>query len=155
MYQLTENPNLLFNAQTGEMIPKGHRLWPAEWLKTNTPAPIPPPYQPNTPEHYRAIRDAAWAWMASVVQVRRYDTIESCCSYANSNVPRYKAEALAMIAWRDAVNQKLEQMVVAPPAGLITWEQVRVLLPQPEAFNWPVLAALPLNETPPIKVGIP
>lgn len=154
MYQLTENPNHLFNTQTGEMIPKGHRLWPTEWLKTNSPAPIPPPYQPNTPEHYRAIRDAAWAWMTSVVQARRYDTIESCCSYANSTVPRYKAEALAMVSWRDAVNQKLEQMVAAPPAGLITWDQVRALLPQPETFNWPAAVALPLNEIPPIKAGV-
>lgn len=107
----------------------------------------PPPALPNTPGHYRAIRDAAWAWMTSVVQERRYDTIESCCSYANSTVPRYKAEALAMIAWRDAVNQRLEQLVASPPAGLETWEQVRALLPQPESFAWPAAVELPLDHS--------
>lgn len=114
----------------------------ASWSAT------PPPALPNTPGHYRAIRDAAWAWMTSVVQARRYDSIESCCSYANSTVPRYKAEALAMIAWRDAVNQKLEQLVAAPPAGIDTWDEVRELLPQPESFAWPATVELPLEGSP-------
>lgn len=106
---------------------------------------LPRPITPNTPAHYRAIRDAAWQWMAAEVQGRRYDTVESCCSYANSTVPRYKAEALAMIAWRDAVNMALEALVAHPPAGLETWEQVRALLPQPEQFAWPAEVDIPLG----------
>lgn len=106
---------------------------------------VPKPYLPNTPEHYRAIREAAWNWMTGYVKLRRYDSIESCCSYANSTVPRYKAEALAMIRWRDAVNVRLEGLVVNPPAGLETWEQVKALLPQPEEFQWPVEIDLPLG----------
>ncbi len=59
-----------------------------------------------------------------------------------------------MIAWRDAVNQRLEALALSPPVGVTTWDQVRPLLPQPEAFNWPAAVTLPLNEIPPIKVGV-
>ena len=76
---------------------------------------------------------------------RGYDGIESCASYYNSGVARYRAEARAMVAWRDAVNQALEQLVLAPPDGIETWEQVRALLPQPETFAWPEKAELPLD----------
>ncbi|WP_277778898.1 hypothetical protein [Stenotrophomonas maltophilia] len=79
------------------------------------------------------------------MQARNYDTVESCCSYFNSGVPRFRDEARAMVAWRDAVNLALEQLVLAPPAGIETWDQVRALLPQPEAFNWPGEVSLPLG----------
>ncbi|WDI91911.1 hypothetical protein [Xanthomonas campestris] len=108
---------------------------------------------PTVSERNNAIRDAAWQWMSSVPKARGYDSIESCCSYAQSSVVRYKAEALAMIAWRDAVNQRLEQLALSPPVGVSTWEQVRPLLPQPEAFAWPAAVSLPLDQIPPIKLG--
>lgn len=144
-YQLTHDPDVLVSLDSGACIPRGSDQWPRDWLKNNTPDPIPPPYLPGTPAHHRAIRDAAWAWMAAVVHERGYDSIESCCSYVTSAVARYKAEALAMVAWRDAVNQKLEQLVLNPPAGVDTWEEVRALLPQPEAFSWPPKVDLPLD----------
>lgn len=154
-YQLTEDPNVLRRTDTGSTIPRSHYLWPAEWLKTNTPDPIPPPYEPNTPAHHRAIRDAAWAWMASVVKDRGYDSIESCTTYYNSSVARYKAEARAMVAWRDAVNQALEALVMNPPAGVDTWEEVQALLPQPDTFSWPPKVELPLEGAePPIQIGV-
>lgn len=147
-YRKTEDPNILQCEDTGTWIPRGHRDWPTEWLLTNEPLPIRPLYELGTPAHYQAIRAAAWDWMSSVVKARRYDSIESCCSYANSTVPRYKAEALAMISWRDAINTTLEQLVMNPPPGLETWEQVKALLPQPEAFNWPAEVDIPMdNET--------
>lgn len=153
MYRLTENPDILINTETGANIPRGHWMWPTEWLAAgNTPLPIPPPYELYSKEHFQAIRTAAWDWMKAVVVDRRYDSIESCCSYYNSAVPRYAAEAKAMVAWRDAVNQKLEQLVAAPPAGIETWEQVKALLPQPEAFNWPSEVDLPLDGVPPIHL---
>lgn len=151
MYQLTENPDLIFCVGTGAYIPRGHYLWPAEWLLENEPLPIPPPYELNTPAHHRAIRDAAWAWMTSVVQARDYDTIESCASYYNSSVERYRLEARAMVAWRDAVNEALIALVTNPPQGVETWDQVRPLLPQPEAFAWPALLELPLDAVPPVN----
>lgn len=144
-YQLTHDPDVLFSLDSGACIPRGNDLWPSEWLLTNTPEPMPPPFEPNTPAHYRAIRDRVWEWMLEYVQDRRYDSIETCCSYYNSGVARYRAEARAMVAWRDAVNTALEVLVANPPPGLATWEQVRVLLPQPEAFDWPAEVELPLD----------
>lgn len=152
MYQKIEGAQSVRRIDDGATIPPGHWMWEEyqAWLADgNTPSDPPPPYLPNTPEHYRAIREAAWAWMTSVVQARRYDSIETCCSYANSGVPRYRAEALAMIAWRDAINQRLEQLVMAPPKGLTTWEQVRELLPHPETFAWPEDVDIPLSVAPP------
>lgn len=152
MYRLTDNPDILFCLETGAFIPRGHWMWPTKWLESNTPLPVQPPYELHSPEHYRAIRAAAWDWMTEFVQERRYDTIESCCSYYDSTVTRYRLEARAMVAWRDAVNQALEALVKAPPAGIETWEQVRPLLPQPEAFAWPTTAELPLDAVPPVKL---
>ncbi len=145
MYQLTNDPDILLCLDTGAWIPREHRDWPAEWLLTNEPAPTPPPYELHSPQHYAAIRQAAWKWMTACVQARRYDTVESCCSYANSTVARYRAEAMAMIQWRDDVNQALEALVVAPPNGIETWEQVRLMLPQPEDYEWPAEVQLPMR----------
>lgn len=152
-YQLTHDPDVLVSLDSGACIPRGNDLWPGEWLLTNTPEPVPPPYLPGTPAHHRAIRDAAWEWMASVVTERGYDSIETCVGYYNSTVTRYKAEARAMVAWRDAVNQALEALVLNPPAGVDTWEEVCALLPQPQAFDWPVKVDLPLDGLePPIQL---
>lgn len=155
-YKLTSNPDRVVCVDTGESIPVGHRLWEGykAWLdEGNIPLPVPPPYEPYTPEHFKAIRGHAWEWMKQEVTARRYDSIESCCSYANSGVARYKAEALAMIAWRDDVNQMLEMLVVTRPPGLETWEQVQPLLPQPEAYAWPDVVELPLDELPPVTMS--
>ncbi|MBN5141590.1 hypothetical protein JY471_03495 [Stenotrophomonas maltophilia] len=145
MYQLTNSPDVLFNVETNTFIHRESASWPTEWLESNSPLPIPPPYELHSPEHYRAIRTAAWKWMTEFVQERRYDTIESCCSYYDSTVTRYRLEARAMVAWRDAVNQRLEELVLAPPAGIATWEQVKPLLPQPTGFPWPSETELPLG----------
>ncbi|HDS1096453.1 TPA: hypothetical protein ACKP89_000539 [Stenotrophomonas maltophilia] len=145
MYRLTENPDVLFCIETGAFIPRGHWMWPSKWLDSHAPLPIPAAYTLHSPEHYRAIRAAAWAWMNAEVNARQYDSIETCVGYFNSGVERYRLEARAMVAWRDAVNQRLEELVLAPPAGIATWEQVRPLLPQPEAFLWPASVELPLE----------
>ncbi|MCU1193556.1 hypothetical protein JAK62_19715 [Stenotrophomonas maltophilia] len=145
MYRLTKNPDEIYNTVTCQTIPRGHRDWPEEWLMNHVPEPAPPPYLLYSPEHFRAIRDQAFAWMRGEAVARGYDGIESCASYYNSSVSRYRLEARAMVAWRDAVNQQLEQLVLAPPAGIETWDQVRALLPQPDAFDWPERAELPLD----------
>lgn len=155
MYQLTEDPDVIRCVETGTFIPRGHYLWPTEWLESNTPLPVPSPGAGmglHTPQHYRYIRDEAFAWMRSEVVERGYDSIESCASYYNSGVARYRAEARAMVAWRDAVNQALEQLVLAPPEGIDTWDEVRALLPQPETFAWPDKAELPLETGSPTVV---
>ena len=152
MYRLTQDPDILQCLETSAFIPRGHYLWPTKWLESNTPLPVPPPYELHSPEHCRAIRAAAWDWMASEVQERGYDSIETCVGYYNSGVDRYRLEARAMVAWRDAGNQALEALVKAPPAGVETWEQVRALLPQPGAYSWPSEVDLPLDGVPPIHL---
>jgi hypothetical protein len=144
-YRLLENGNAL-RLSDGLIIPPGHRFWDEidAYMKAGGKWEDAPP--PTIEQRNNKIRDAAWAWMASVPKSRGYDSIESCCSYAQSGVPRYKAEALAMIAWRDAVNQALEALALAPPPGVETWEQVLPLLPQPGAFSWPAAVELPLGE---------
>jgi len=149
MYQLTENPDIIVCVETGASIPRGHAWWGAyeTWLaEGNEPVqvqlvgPVP-----HSPEHYRAIRDAAFAWMRGVAAARGYDSIESCVSYFNSSVEQYRQEAQAMSAWRDDVNLALVLLVQNPPEGIETWDQVRPLLPQPEAYPWPVTLELPLG----------
>lgn len=151
MYQLTNDPDIIKDLEAGTYIPRGHRLWDEyeQWIDAgNTAAPVPLPYELYTPAHFKAIRDAAWAWMTAEVQERRYDSVESCCSYYNSNVPRYRDEARAMVAWRDDVNLALEQLVSTLPAGIETWEQVRSLLPQPDQYPWPAEVELPMAVEP-------
>ena len=148
MYQLTDDPGAVIRLADGARIPRGHRWWEdyAAWLAAgNVALPLPPPYVLHSPQHYQAIRNAAWAWMTAFVQGRRYDSVESCCSYANSTVPRYRQEAMAMIQWRDAVNQALEALVVAPPDGIETWTQVQAMMPQPDQFAWPEALELPMD----------
>ncbi|WP_223485359.1 hypothetical protein [Stenotrophomonas indicatrix] len=148
MYRFTKSPEEILLIATGEVIPKGHRLWALYegWLaEGNTPAPAALPYELHSPQHYQAIRSAAWGWMTAYVVDRRYDSVETCVGYYNSSVERYRLEARAMVAWRDAVNLALEQLVTNPPAGIETWEQVQELLPQPEIFHWPSEVSLPLG----------
>ena len=159
MYRLLSFPGYVEEISTGTVVQVDSQNWQAEayreWLAAgNIPEPCPPPYELHSPEHYRAIRAAAWAWMTEFVQERRYDTIESCCSYYDSTVTRYRLEARAMVAWRDAVNQALEALVKAPSAGVETWEQVRALLPQPGAYSWPTKEELPLDGVPPVTLPV-
>ena len=50
------------------------------------------------------------------------------------------------------VNQALETLVLAPPAGIETWEQVKPLLPQPEAYDWPAPVERQLDGVPPVQL---
>lgn len=148
MYQLTKNPDIIRRVDTGTDIPRGHWMWDQyqKWLdEGNTPLPVPLPYVLYSPEHFRAIRDSAFAWMTDAVKARGYDDLASCASYYNSGVERYRLEARALVAWRDDVNQALENLVTTLPPGIETWEQVKPLLPQPEAYPWPEHLELPLG----------
>jgi hypothetical protein len=157
MYRYTNDPDLLVCLETGATIPRGNYLWPVDWLAAGgVPEPIAPPYELYSPQHFRAIRDAAFAWMEAEVKARGYDSIANCTSYFNSGVERYRLEARAMVAWRDDVNQALERVVVSPPEGIETWDQVRALLPQPAAYAWPATVDLPLDSgesAPPVMMS--
>lgn len=154
-YQLTEFSDIVIRLPDNCTVSMGHRFWDEyqAWLALgNTPEPVPLPYELHSPEHYRAIRSAAWEWMSCFIRERRYDSIETCVGYVSSSVPRYRDEAQAMVAWRDAVNLALEGLVANPPAGIETWDQVKPLLPQPSSFNWPTAVLLPLEEIPRVNL---
>lgn len=76
------------------------------------------------------------AWLDEVVQAKGYDSIVSCASYANSTDEAFKAEALAAIAWRDAVYRRGYEILADIPEGVTTPEQVMALLPQPGEYGW-------------------
>lgn len=40
MYQLTNDSDVIRCVETGAFIPRGHYLWPTEWLANNTPLPL-------------------------------------------------------------------------------------------------------------------
>lgn len=144
MYQLTDQADIVKCTETGTFIPRGHWMWQGyqEWLMAgNVAQPAPFPYAVNSPEHHRMLRRQAWEWMASHIQSRGYDSIESCCSYINSSVQRFAQEAVAMVAWRDAVSLALQRMAIERTDEAQTWQKMRMLLPQPEAFEWPVTDA--------------
>jgi len=135
MYQLTDNEDCILNVATGTQIPRGHWMWEEydAWLaQGNTPDPMPTPAF-DLHEH---VRKCAYAWMDDVVQGKDYDNIYTCASYATSTIPEFKADADALVAWRDAVVLRLYQLRDEPPQGVDSWEEVKPLLPQPEAFGW-------------------
>lgn len=158
MYQLTSDPDTVKCLTTGAFIPRGGlRQWEEyeAWVAAGgVPLPLPPPYELYSPAHFQAIRTKAWEWMSRFIRERRYDSIETCVGYYNSGVERYRREARAMVAWRDAINQKLEELVVTRPDGIETWEQVKPLLPQPEVYDWPAPQDLPLDAVPPIDLPL-
>jgi len=138
MYQLTNDPDCIINLGNGAWIPRGHPLWDEyeAWLaEGNTPAPDPSTIVTEA-QRNEAIRQGAYAWMDAVVQTKDYDNIYTCASYANSTIEQFKADANALIAWRDAVVLALYALQADPPAGVDTWAQVQPLLPQPEEFGW-------------------
>ena len=140
MYQLTEEIDTIKCLQTGAFIPRGHRLWNdyEAWCTAgNEPEPVPPLFVPGSAQFHRFIRGKAWEWIAQCARDRGYDSIESCCSYAGSAVPRYAQDAIAMIAWRDGVNLALETIESTAEETAPDWRQVQAQLPQPDAFGWP------------------
>lgn len=157
-YRSTDNPDTVFCEDTSSWVARGTWMWEAyeAWKREGnvaTPYSAPPPYQPYTPEHFRFIRDSAAEWLLAKAKERGYDSVESCVSYYNSTRARYQREARAMVAWRDAVYGGLEDLAANPPANIETWEQVRVLLPQPEAYDFPdTEVLLPGSEIDPVEV---
>lgn len=65
----------------------------------------------------------------SLAQSWGYDNIVSACSYANSTNAKFKAEALALISWRDAI----WEVVANVGSETQTVEAFKALLPQSPA----------------------
>lgn len=90
----------------------------------------------TTSERNEEIRMGIGRWIDDVARGNGYDNAVSCASYVSSGMQKHKAEALAIVAWRDAVWAAAYALLGAPPAGVTTLAQVIALLPKPAAFGW-------------------
>ena len=73
----------------------------------------------------------------TTAQSRRYDNALSCATYATSTNTGYKAEALAFVAWRDAVWASVYATQAAVEAGTQTPPTVEQLLAGLPPMVWP------------------
>lgn len=91
----------------------GSIQYPAVWWRTVSAQEIealgfveyvPPEPEPPTPEQViEAFRLAIQSHIDAQAISRRYDNGNSLAGYVNSTVPQWAAEAIAFVAWRDAV----------------------------------------------------
>jgi len=88
-------------------------LTPEEVAETHNQNTLP------TPEQMRKMcSDAIDQHLDAFAQAWGYKTLERAAGYANSTNPKFKAEANALVAWRDAVWEFSEQMDAAILAGI-------------------------------------
>lgn len=73
----------------------------------------------------------------SVAQQRGYDGILSACTYVASAVPRFKAEAEAAVAWRDAVWSKCYEILAQAQAGERAVPSLGEVLQELPQIQWP------------------
>lgn len=139
-YRLTKYPDVVVREPDEIYIPRDHRLWVEyeAWLaEGNTPTPLP---LPTFEEVLAAVTPGVQAWMDGVVQQKGYDSVVSCATYATSGVAGFKADADAVVAWRDAVWTAAyawrDGLGGQLPQELPSIEDVIAQLPQPEAFGW-------------------
>jgi hypothetical protein len=97
---------------------------------------------PSFSDYVAAFTPGLQAWLESVALSNAYDSVLSCVSYKDSGVPQFAGDALAMIAWRDAVWRWASQWQAGfngeLPSPIPTLHEVIALAPQPEAFGWVV-----------------
>jgi hypothetical protein len=144
MYQLTSDPNMVINIETSSLVTAGNYLWDQyqAWLAAGNKPQAQP--APTFADYVQIFLPALSTWMEDVAHSNQYDSVLSCISYLDSTVAQYKADAQAMLAWRDALwvwaagwEAGFNGQV---PATIPTIDQVKAQAPQPEAFNWVVHA---------------
>jgi hypothetical protein len=112
-------------------------LLPGETFATEPPAP-------TMADAAAALTADVQAWLDATAQGNGYDSIASCVSYRDSAIAQWAADAVAAIAWRDAVwlaaFQWQQSASETPPAAIPTSAEVIAQLPQPDAHGWVVHA---------------
>jgi hypothetical protein len=76
-------------------------------------------------------------WLDTTVQERFYDNIVSACSYAASTNAKFKAEADACVAWRDAVYVACYAALAAVQAGTMEQPTVEAFIASLPQLTWP------------------
>lgn len=140
MYRLTPDPDVVQHIELGTLISSGTWLWDAymEWLEAgNTPEPLP---APTFEQILAAVTPGVQEWMDNTARTKGYDSALSCATYATSGVAQFKADADALIAWRDAVWMAAyawrDGLNGELPTEVPTLEDVIAQLPQPAEFGW-------------------
>ncbi|NJB80281.1 hypothetical protein [Xanthomonas arboricola] len=128
-------------------INPGAQLLPGEVLHDTLPSDL---LIPTSSERNEEIRMGIGRWIDDVARGNGYDNAVSCASYVSSGMQKNKAEALALVAWRDAVWAAAYALLAAPPVGVTTLAQVITLLPKPAAFGW-VADPIELIQLPPVN----
>lgn len=103
----------------------------------NTPTQPP---APTFADYQAAFMGNFSQWLEDTAHTNSYDSVLSCCTYATSAVTQFKNDALAMIAWRDALWTWAAQWQAGfngqLPNPIPTWESVKALAPQPATYGW-------------------
>lgn len=86
--------------------------------------------------------DGVQAWIDRTAQQNGYDGAVSCASYAASSVTRWRQDAAALIAWRDAVWQAAHAWRASLngqlPSPIPTIDQIIATLPKARDYGWTV-----------------
>lgn len=70
-------------------------------------------------------------------QERKYDDIESACTYASSTNAQFKAEGLACLAWRDQVWTQCYTDLAAVQAGTMQQPTIEAFVASLPQLTWP------------------
>lgn len=109
---------LLFNEldQSGVVVREGFSISPFYSIPTGHTL-VPYVDTPTSVQIIANYESAAQVQLDSVAQSWGYDSVVSAASYVGSSNPQYKADALALIAWRDTVWQATYAIEAAVTAG--------------------------------------
>ena len=88
-------------------------------------------------EQISALGFAVSAHVETVARARQYDSAAACVSYTESMVVPWRADANAMVAWRDAVWIQVISMQSAVLAGTIQVPTADALIASLPAIAWP------------------
>jgi hypothetical protein len=118
MYKKT-NSTAIIRLEDGAFIPAdsgnvdyaGYLEWVAEG---NKPSDVD---APTLTQQIAAYEASAQSSLDAGAKAWGYDSIVSASSYAASSIPKFKAEALALIGWRDATWVAAETLLAAVQGG--------------------------------------
>lgn len=108
--------------------------WDGSVFSRPTAPTLEPTPRQLTVDDYRV---AIQRMLDDKVRERRFYDILNAVSYANSTNPAFKAEALACIAWRDAVWAKAYEALDLAQSGAALQPTIAGLLAMMPALTWP------------------
>ena len=134
-----ENINTFYSPDGNPEIwaskPRGY-FTPEEWQAAH-PAPAPAPYTPTPEEQQAAFAAAIQAHLDNFAKTRNYDGILSAASYANSAVPKFRAEGRYAAEMRDAVWAKGYELMDAVLAGARPMPGLEEVIAELPVLAWP------------------